>query len=161
MEFDPIVPQRIRRRWGRIVLAAVVVVGVGVGAVVRRGARPRVDASAPTPGRVEVPERVIPDTVRVKVEVLNASDVRGLARRATEALRDAGFDVVAIGTVAKADYRDSVLVLDRSGHADWAALAVRTMRQGRAEARPDSSRYVDLTVLIGRRWTPPRQAFDP
>ena len=35
---------------------------------------------------------------RVKVEVVNATTVRGLARRATRALRDRGYDVVAVGT---------------------------------------------------------------
>src|SRR5207302_1982930 len=33
-----------------------------------------------------------PDTVRVRVQVLNATKTRGLARRATMLLRDRGFD---------------------------------------------------------------------
>ncbi|HEX2721963.1 MAG TPA: LytR C-terminal domain-containing protein, partial [Gemmatimonadaceae bacterium] len=45
-----------------------------------------------------VPEVMVPPGVRIKVEVLNATGVRGLARKATMFLRDRGFDVVAVGT---------------------------------------------------------------
>jgi len=41
--------------------------------------------------------RLVPDSVRIKVEVLNASGQRGLARRVTQYLRDRGFDVVSVG----------------------------------------------------------------
>ena len=39
-----------------------------------------------------------PDGVRIRVQVLNATKTRGLARRATMLLRDRGFDVVEMGT---------------------------------------------------------------
>ncbi|MDP1890800.1 MAG: LytR C-terminal domain-containing protein [Gemmatimonadaceae bacterium] len=107
------------------------------------------------------PARVVPDTVRIKVEVLNATSTRGLGRLATAWLRDKGFDVVATGTAPSADRRDSTLVLDRSGHADWARLAAEAMGGARVETRPDSLRYVDLTVLIGRSWRPPPQSLYP
>ena len=70
--------------------------------------------------------RVVPDTTRITVEVLNATDTRGLARQAMFALRDAGFDVVFHGNTA--ERRDSTEILDRSGHASWAALAAKAMR---------------------------------
>jgi hypothetical protein len=100
-----------------------------------------------------------PDSVRIRAEVLNASTVPGLARRAAMRLRDLGFDVVYTGTSA-ARY-DSVLVVDRSGHPDWARLAVRAMGGGRWEARPDTSRYLDVTVLVGAAWHPPAEPFYP
>lgn len=103
----------------------------------------------------------MPDSVRIKVEVLNATATRGLGRLATAWLRDKGFDVVGTGTAATAERRDSTLVLDRSGHADWARLAAEAMGGARVEARPDSLRYVDLTVLIGRSWRPPPQSLYP
>jgi hypothetical protein len=96
---------------------------------------------------------------RVKVQVVNATRVRGLARRATRALRDRGFDVVEVGTTA--ELRDSTLVLDRSGHPDWAARAARAMGGASVQARPDSSRYLDLTVLVGRAWRPAAEPLDP
>jgi hypothetical protein len=100
-----------------------------------------------------------PSGERVKVEVVNATRVRGLARRATRALRDRGYDVVALSTAG--EQRDSTLVLDRSGHPDWARRLARAMGGARVEARPDSSRYLDLTVLVGRAWRPPPDPLDP
>lgn len=101
----------------------------------------------------------MPESVHVRVEVLNAAGTKGLARQAMFAMRDAGFDVVSYGNATES--QDSSLVLDRSGHADWAALAVKALGAARAEARPDTSRYLDLTILIGRRWTPPGEPLHP
>jgi hypothetical protein len=108
--------------------------------------RQRVDAEAPR-------------GVRIRVEVLNATRVRGLARRATMHLRDRGFDVVAVGTARET--RDSTIVLDRSGHPEWAGLVARALGGATVEAAPDSSRYLDVTVLVGASWTPPAEPFYP
>jgi len=96
---------------------------------------------------------------RITVEVLNATKVRGLARRAALTLRDQGFDVVSTGT--NRDPFDSTQVLDRTGHRDWAMRAARAMGGATILERPDSSRDVDLTVLIGASWRPPSQPFYP
>jgi hypothetical protein len=108
------------------------------------------------PGRVGV---LVPDGVRIKVEVLNSSGLRGQARRATFALRDAGFDVVRLGNDTV--HRDSTLVLVRSGREDWAQLVARSLGGARVESRPDSSRYLDVTVLLGSDWRPPTKPFHP
>jgi hypothetical protein len=110
---------------------------------------------------MERPRRIVPESVRIKVEVVNATATRGLGRLATAWLRDQGFDVVATTTAAEADRRDSTLVLDRSGHAEWAALAAKAMGGARVESRPDSLRYLDVTVLVGRAWRAPPQALYP
>ena len=102
---------------------------------------------------------LVPDDVRIKVEVLNASGIRGMARRATYALRDAGFDVVNFENAG--ENRDSTLVLSRSGHDDWANLVARALGGARVESRPDSSRYLDVTVLLGADWRPPTKPFHP
>jgi hypothetical protein len=99
-----------------------------------------------------------PDGVRIKVEVLNATKKHGLARRATQYLRDRGFDVVLIGTVR--EQRQETLVLDRSNHPEWAHLLAKAM-SGQIQERPDTSLYVDATVLIGGNWTPPALPFYP
>jgi hypothetical protein len=104
------------------------------------------------------PERVAPPGVRIKVEVLNATGTRGLARRATLFLRDRGFDVVASGT--SKEQRGETLVIDRSNHPDWARLVAEVM-SAPMESRPDSSRYLDVTVLIGANWRPPARPFYP
>ena len=100
-----------------------------------------------------------PAGVRVRVQVLNTTGSHGLARRATRLLRDRGFDVVDMGNAAPA--LDTTLVLDRTGHPAWATAVTRVLTPSRAEARPDSSRYLDVTVLLGRTWRPPAQPFDP
>jgi hypothetical protein len=96
---------------------------------------------------------------RITVEVLNATKVRGLARRAAITLRDRGFDVVSTGT--NRDPFDSTQVLDRTGHREWAVRAAKAMGGATVLVRPDSSRDVDLTVLIGASWRPPSQPFYP
>lgn len=73
-------------------------------------------------------------------------------------LRDRGFDVVAIGT--SPEQRKTTLVLDRSNHAEWAGLVARALH-AKIEARPDSSRYLDVTVLLGNDWRPPPLPFYP
>jgi hypothetical protein len=97
--------------------------------------------------------------VRIRVQVLNTTKTRGLARRATRLLRDQGFDVVEMGTTSPTI--DTTLVLDRSGHPDWAAFVARVVKPSRAVTRPDSSRYLDVTVLLGSTWRPPTQPLDP
>jgi hypothetical protein len=97
--------------------------------------------------------------VRIRVQVLNTTRTRGLARRAMRVLRDRGFDVVEIGTTGPA--LDTTLVLDRSGHPQWAAAVAKVIGPARSVPRPDSSRYLDVTVLLGRTWRPPAQPLDP
>jgi len=96
---------------------------------------------------------------RIRVQVLNATATRGLARRATMFLRDQGFDVVETGTAPS--QLDSTLVLDRSGHPDRAQRVADALGGAPVEARPDSSRYLDVTVLLGRSWRPPAHPLYP
>jgi hypothetical protein len=105
------------------------------------------------------PDATAPQTERVRVQVLNATSVRGLARRATIHLRDRGFDVVEMGTAP--EQRDSTLVLDRSNHPEWARRVADALGGARVESRPDTSRYLDVTVLVGRSWRPPAEPFNP
>jgi len=93
------------------------------------------------------------------VQVLNTTKTRGLARRAMLYLRDQGFDVVDVGSSRPAV--DTTLVLDRSRHPDWARSVATSLGMARVEARPDTSRYLDVTVLIGSSWRPPAQPFYP
>jgi LytR cell envelope-related transcriptional attenuator len=99
-----------------------------------------------------------PEGVRIKVEVLNATKTKGLARRATFFLRDLGFDVVGSGT--NAEQRTATVVYDRSGHPDWAGRVGRAMGAPVVN-QPDSSRYLDVTVVLGGNWHPPPLPFHP
>lgn len=109
--------------------------------------------------RAPPPDATGQDAGRVKVEVLNATDVRGLARRATFFLRDRGFDVLFTGTAPV--QLDSTLVLDRSGHPERARRVAEALGGARVETRPDSSRYLDVTVMLGRSWRAPAEPFHP
>ncbi|OYV67499.1 MAG: hypothetical protein B7Z72_09565, partial [Gemmatimonadetes bacterium 21-71-4] len=114
--------------------------------------------AAPGPAAL-VPDATAPEGARLRVEVLNATTTRGLARRATFVLRRAGFDVVLIGTAGK--QQDSTVVLDRSGHPGWARRVAKALGGGRVETRPDSTFYVDVTVLLGRTWRSPPEPLRP
>ena len=141
-----------RRRYGRIVVAFLILCAVGWIAWQLWAWRGSAGESyAPDDARA-------PEGTRIKVEVLNATKTRGLARRATSYLRDRGFDVVGSGNVT--EQRAASIVYDRSGHPEWARLVGRAMNAP-VVVRPDSSRYLDVTVLIGADWRPPVLPFHP
>lgn len=143
--------RRTLRRLGLALLALILLAGV----LATRGAlRHRRAAERPPP-----PDVNAPDGQRVRVQVLNATTRRGLARRATMQLRDRGFDVLEMGTAN--EQLDSTLVLDRSGHPEWAKRVADALGGARVESRPDSSRYLDVTVLLGRSWRAPAEPFHP
>jgi hypothetical protein len=146
------------RRWHLLVGVLVVIVGAAGAIVVRqRGSH------AGSPGGagklLRVAEVRAPEGVRIRVQVLNATKTRGLARRATMLLRDRGFDVVENGTLSET--RDTTLVLDLSGHPDWANRIAQIFAPARVTARADSSRYLDIAVVIGATWRPPSEPFYP
>jgi hypothetical protein len=144
--------QRPRRRYGRIIVVFLILCVLAWIAWQLLALRPSNNGSAaPDDARA-------PDGVRIKVEVLNATQTKGLARRATFYLRDRGFDVVGSGNVAQ--QRTSTIVYDRSAHPDWARLVARAMNAPVVEQR-DSSRFLDVTVLLGRDWRPPALPFHP
>lgn len=97
---------------------------------------------------------------RVRVEVLNAAGLPKLARTATDAIRDVGFDVVYFGNAGSFD-RESSVVLDRVGDVAAAravadALGIRSVR-----SEPDSNLFVDVSVLLGKAWTLPPAGSQP
>jgi hypothetical protein len=143
---------RRRGRWFILAVLALVTAALVwkrvVGPATRQAGSPRVAV-----------DRLLPDSVRVKVEVLNATTVRGLARRATFHLRDLGFDVVSSGN--SDERHDTTVVVVRSGRMDWGELAAKGLAPARVEARPDTSRYLDLSILLGTSWRPPPETFHP
>lgn len=134
-----------------------VVLGGGVYAMrARRGGAVTLPTAAHV--RAELPHA--PPGVRVRVQVINTTRTRGLARRATHMLRDQGFDVVEMTSAGPA--LDTTLVLDRSGHPAWATAVAKILGPAaRSEARLDSSRYLDVTVLLGALWRAPAEPFNP
>ena len=140
-------------RRARVVgVGLIVLVVAGAGAIMQM--RTHRGVARPAPPGVRAPEGV-----RVRVQVLNGTKVHGLARRATMLLRDRGFDVVETGNVNES--RDTTLVLDLSNHAEWASRVARLFGNARVETRHDSSRYLDIAVVLGSTWRPPAEPFYP
>ncbi|MDP9280085.1 MAG: LytR C-terminal domain-containing protein [Gemmatimonadota bacterium] len=139
-------------RYGRIILALLVLIGLGWGGWrLLRGSTSDIDRYAPADARA-------PEGTRIKVEVLNGTRTKGLARRATQYLRGRGFDVVGAGTETEA--RATTVVYDRSSHPEWARLVARAINAPVVN-KPDSSRYLDVTVILGADWRPPVLPFHP
>jgi hypothetical protein len=93
---------------------------------------------------------VVPE--RVRVEVLNAGGVAGVARDVRNVLLDAGFDVVQFGNAASFD-RDTTVVIDRIGREDLAEAVANALGIRNVLVEPDPNLFVDVTVLLGRDWT--------
>ncbi len=142
------------RAIARGIAAALVIAGVA--AVVVWWSR-RVVPRAAVP--VSTPAIKAPAGARIIVEVVNGTGVRGLARQATFYLRDAGFDVVRYASDTLR--RDSTLVVDRSGHPEWAQAVAKALGGARVDTRRDSLRYLDVTVFLGANWRPPPQPLYP
>ena len=138
-------------RYGRIILALLVLIGLGWAGWKFLGRSSDLDRYAP-------PDARAPEGTRIKVEVLNGTRTKGLARRATLYLRERGFDVVGAGTETEA--RATTIVYDRSRHPEWARLVARALNAP-AVSKPDSSRYLDVTVILGADWRPPALPFHP
>ena len=76
-----------------------------------------------------------------------------MARLATDHLRDQGFDVVHFGN-AEDFGQDSTLVLDRAARPEAADAVGRALGTDWVESQPDTSLYLDVTVLLGSGWSP-------
>jgi hypothetical protein len=146
-----------QRALKRLLLAGVLVALAGLTTWVYASRAWRAREGGPAPSGVQ---RIVPRDTRIRVEVLNGTDVRGLARRASLYLRDLGFDVVRFDQDSTTT-RSTTLVLDRTSHPEWARMLSQALEGSRVEERPDSSRYVDITVLLGANWRPPLKAFYP
>lgn len=102
-----------------------------------------------------------PKGVRVRVRVVNSTDVNGLAKRATSILRDHGFDVVEYEGDRRKTPRAMTVVQTQTDHADWGDRVIRVLGKGTLEQLADTSHYVDVTVLLGLDWKAPAQPFRP
>ena len=89
---------------------------------------------------------VPPSSDRVVVEVLNGTETSGLARVGARVLRKAGFDVVYLATAPAVD---STTVLVRRGDVEVAARVRKALGTGKVKSMRDSTRHVDVTVILG------------
>jgi hypothetical protein len=101
------------------------------------------------------PERPASDTSDlvgsvVQVEVRNGAGVDHLAERATQYLRDQGFDVVDVGNYSSFDQEHSV-VIDRIGNPEAARNVAEALGipPGRVRQEIKPQYYLDASVVIG------------
>lgn len=120
-------------------LAVLALLGSAVLQLTRRGGDSPFDEVA------DAPEQ------RVRVEVLNAAAIPGLARTATERLRDAGFDVVYYGN-ARGQNPDTSRVLSRAGGREAADRVAAALEIGRVAVEPDTGLYLEVSVILGKDW---------
>lgn len=139
--------QRVR---GCLEVAAIVVVGAAVGAFATSTLLRHV--GGPAGGREPVPGAPAPmppeARARIRIEVRNGSGVPGAAGRMTEFLRRQGFDVVDFGNSDRFDH-PRTLVVDRIGDPLKAREVAAALQGVPIRVEPDSSLYLDLTVLVG------------
>lgn len=139
----PILEQPVRR---------LALIGAGVLLLaflaVRYRSAPRAlpDHAFPIPGEQE----------RLTAEVLNGSGKPGLARTATRVLRRGGVDVLFFGN-SEAPPTDSTRLLVRQGDGSAARRAARLLGVGLPQRAPDSTRRVDVTIILGADWQPPAE----
>lgn len=109
---------------------------------------------APIPAVTKQRERDLPTVFSGRrVEVFNATRRAGLARAATMKLRDAGFDVVHFGTTSSATASSEVI--DRVGKRALAEAVARTLGIARITTAIDSTRLVEVSVILGPDWSAP------
>jgi len=106
-------------------------------------------AASPARGQIQAP------VGRVRVQVLNATRTRGLARVATDVLRDRGFDVVEIANAPRGFNPAASLVFDRVGNLETARHVADAVGIARVETKLDPTQMVEATVILGNDWQAP------
>ncbi len=106
--------------------------------------------------RRETPEALGPlpgywEGRRIRVEVLNGAGAAGVARQATDRLRELDFDVVYYGNADNFD-QDSSVSIARLDSVEPARRAADALGLHRVVHRPDRNLYLDVTVIIGEDW---------
>jgi len=97
----------------------------------------------------------------ITVEVLNASGRAGDARVGTRVLRREGIDVVYFGNApAEEGTIDSTRIIVRRGSAKVGERVRAALGLGRVEIALDSSKLLDVSVLLGADFGSPRSSLD-
>jgi hypothetical protein len=97
-------------------------------------------------------QELLPDEeLTVALEVLNGTQVTGLAARAANIFRSFGYDIVTIANAEKSDYLKTV-VLDRRGELEAARRVAELIKCQRVYTRPEEEVDVsiDVTLILGK-----------
>jgi polyisoprenyl-teichoic acid--peptidoglycan teichoic acid transferase len=94
-------------------------------------------------------EEISEGNLVIRLEILNGTEIGGLASRTAEIYRSYGFDVISVGNASSSEIART-LVLDRVGSGTYARRAADIIRARRLEADADPQSAVDVTVILGR-----------
>ena len=95
----------------------------------------------------------------ITVEVLNANGRSGDARVGTRLLRHEGIDVVYFGNADETTL-DTTRIIVRRGSARVGETVRAALGQGRVVIQLDSSKLLDVSVLLGADFSPARSRLD-
>lgn len=90
------------------------------------------------------------DELTVAIEVLNGTNVGGLARRAANVFQSFGYDIVSVANADNSEYQKTV-VLDRKGRIDVASRVANLIRCQRVYSRLEEAgdMSIDVTIILG------------
>jgi len=91
------------------------------------------------------------DAKPIRVEILNGTNLSGLAARTAQLYKSFGFQIAAIANAELNDYSRTI-VLDRSGNPEFAKQVAKLIRCEQVHSQIDENRdeTVDVTVILGR-----------
>lgn len=139
-----------RRRIALIGVAAVLAVTLGI----RMWSVPG-DGARAVNGEPRV-SRLVAEDERVVAEVLNGTSRRGLARLVTRLLRQGGVDVVYFGTASATTTTATEILVRRGDDTAAGRRVAEALGTGTVRVAPAPERRVDLTIIIGSDYQPPR-----
>jgi len=84
----------------------------------------------------------------IRVEVLNSTDIFGLAKLVAERLEKRGFDVIEIGN-AKEKLKRTVILDRKKQGCENARFVRRWVGRGEVQYFPDPSLIMDVSVILG------------
>ncbi|MCE5198848.1 MAG: LCP family protein [Armatimonadota bacterium] len=87
-----------------------------------------------------------------KIEVLNGSGISGIARRAADKLKDAGFEVERYGNAPRSDYVQSCIITHK-GKIEPVQRIAKLLNCEEIREESGSSDGADVTVIVGRNYS--------
>ena len=89
--------------------------------------------------------------MNVSVEILNGTNINGLASRTAQIFRSYGFQIASVSNADRDDYERTV-VLDRRGNVEAVRRVAELIRCSRIHSKIDRNRdeTIDVTVILGK-----------
>jgi aspartokinase len=89
---------------------------------------------------------------KIQVEVLNGCGEDGSAQTFTKYLRSKGFDVVSIGNADNFEYQETKIIC-RTTKKNYAKQVANALGIKKISIEPDSTRFVDVSVIVGKDYS--------